>query len=231
MASINRPELRFAYRVFITVNILLAVYNMICFQLPRNDIKPCVLVIANLSQQDADSDPKVPPLQSVAATSLVKPQFQNRQPLQSKQSTARPVPTKNAASLPVSVTAVAGGGKFVIHGDFIAADESVPFNESVTLTTQATHEFLQQRSDTVQSLAGPRVSGRLLAGYRLRDRPQQDRVPAAVWRSLRSRQHDVAHCVRPRTSAGSLAERDGLLGLLERVVLLGRHDEGVRRVP
>lgn len=156
MASINRPELRFAYRVFITVNILLAVYNMICFQLPRSDIKPCVLVIANLSQQGADAEPKLPPLQAVAATNFVKPQFQNRQPLQSKQSTARPVPVKvSGASLPASVTAVAGGGKFEIYGDFIVADESVPFNESVTLTTQATHEFLQHAPTLCNHWQGP----------------------------------------------------------------------------
>lgn len=138
MATAARPELRFAYRVFITINILLAVYNMICFQLPRGDIKPCVLFITNMSQAEPEdvAVSRHPP----AAASFAKPQFQNRQPLQSKQATTHPPATKGNTARP---TLAASGGKFVVYEDFIVSDNSVPFNDSVTLTTQATHEFLQ----------------------------------------------------------------------------------------
>ncbi|KAH9376709.1 hypothetical protein HPB48_013314 [Haemaphysalis longicornis] len=60
MAGSNRPELRLMYRIFVAVNILLAVYNMICFQMPRNDVKPCVLVMANLSQPEAADAARFP---------------------------------------------------------------------------------------------------------------------------------------------------------------------------
>ncbi|KAH6934015.1 hypothetical protein HPB50_019482 [Hyalomma asiaticum] len=167
MAGSNRPELRLAYRIFVTVNILLAVYNMICFQMPRSDVKPCVLVVANHSlQESADfaakvspPPPPIPPLQSqpapaVPANVADKPQFQNRQPLQSKVATTRApdsasvrrVSNSGAAGNSVStalkkVSAVSA--KYIVQEDFILSDLQVPFNDSVTLTTQATHEFLQ----------------------------------------------------------------------------------------
>lgn len=167
MAGSNRPELRLAYRIFVTVNILLAVYNMICFQMPRSDVKPCVLVVANHSlQESADfaakvspPPPPIPPLQSqpapaVPANVADKPQFQNRQPLQSKVATTRApdsasvrrVSNSGAAGNSVSTPlkkVPAVSAKYIVQEDFILSDLQVPFNDSVTLTTQATHEFLQ----------------------------------------------------------------------------------------
>uniref|UniRef100_A0A1E1XPP9 Putative glycosyltransferase n=2 Tax=Amblyomma TaxID=6942 RepID=A0A1E1XPP9_AMBSC len=157
MAGSNRPELRLAYRIFVTVNILLAVYNMICFQMPRTDVKPCVLVVSNHSlQETADSAAKVvpppaPPQPAKQAVNPEKPQFQNRQPLQSKQATTR---APDAGIARGNNSAVVAGNKvnsfspkrsdkYVIQEDFILSDVSVLFDESVTLTTQATHEFLQ----------------------------------------------------------------------------------------
>lgn len=170
MAGSNRPELRLAYRIFVMVNILLAVYNMICFQMPRTDVKPCVLVVANHSQQEvadfaakiSQPPPPLPPPQSqpvkaAGPTSVVeKPQFQNRQPLQSKLATTRApyaaslsrISNNNAGgnginSTPKREAPAATTAKYVIQEDFILSDVSVPFDASVTLTTQATHEFLQ----------------------------------------------------------------------------------------
>uniref|UniRef100_L7MAL0 Putative glycosyltransferase n=1 Tax=Rhipicephalus pulchellus TaxID=72859 RepID=L7MAL0_RHIPC len=165
MAGSTRPELRLAYRIFVTVNILLAVYNMICFQMPRTDVKPCVLVVANHSLQEAaDFGAKVSPLpmpppqsqavKSAPAKVVDKPQFQNRQPLQSKAATTRAPDAARLGrignsgafgnginSTPKKESAVSS--KYVVQEDFILSDISVPFNDSVTLTTQATHEFLQ----------------------------------------------------------------------------------------
>lgn len=164
MAGSNRPELRLAYRIFVTVNILLAVYNMICFQMPRTDVKPCVLVVANHSLQEAAefaakvsppmSPPQTQPVKAAPANVVDKPQFQNRQPLQSKVATTR---APDAARLGRIISGGAFGNginstpkkesavssKYVVQEDFIPSDLSVPFNDSVTLTTQATHEFLQ----------------------------------------------------------------------------------------
>lgn len=166
MTGSNRPELRLAYRIFVTVNILLAVYNMICFQMPRADVKPCVLVVANHSQQEAADfgakvsplpmppQPQSQPVKTAPANVVDKPQFQNRQPLQSKVATTR-APSEARLGRIISSGAFGNGvnstpkkestssAKYVVQWDFIPSDLSVPFNDSVTLTTQATHEFLQ----------------------------------------------------------------------------------------
>lgn len=156
MAGSNRPELRLMYRIFVAVNILLAVYNMICFQMPRNDVKPCVLVMANLSQPeaaDAARFPASPQPVKVASASVKKPQFQNRQPLQSRQATTRAPDTsapRGDSSSGVATAPKPSGSslgktsaKYSVQEDFIMSDLSTPFDDSVTLTTQATHEFLQ----------------------------------------------------------------------------------------
>lgn len=136
MSNNGRPEFRFAYRAFITLNILLAVYNMVCFHLPRNDINPCVLMVVNETRTVIR-----PPATDY---NYSKPQFQNRQPLQSKQTFTNPLST-------VAETR----GAFVVHSNYIVGDENVGYDSTVTLTTQATHDFLGHTPTLCRRWQGP----------------------------------------------------------------------------
>ncbi|XP_064460656.1 beta-1,4-glucuronyltransferase 1-like [Ornithodoros turicata] len=136
----GRPEFRFAYRAFITLNILLAVYNMVCFHLPRSDPNPCVLMVVNETRTVI----RPPAPQQKQYSDSKPPQFQNRQPLQSKQMSTN--------ALPVTVEK---RGPFVIRSNYIVGDEAAGYDATVTLTTQATHDFLHHTPVLCRRWQGP----------------------------------------------------------------------------
>ncbi|XP_050043979.1 uncharacterized protein [Dermacentor andersoni] len=94
----------------------------------------------------------MPPKPIKNAQSVAKPQLLITKPRQSKRTASR---APNAANLDRINSDTADGRKiisspsknmppkYIAQKDFVLSDLSVPFDESVTLTTQATHEFLQ----------------------------------------------------------------------------------------
>ncbi|XP_064459995.1 beta-1,4-glucuronyltransferase 1-like [Ornithodoros turicata] len=130
-------KLRSACRAFtITLNVFLAVYNMVCFHLPRNEPNPTAVVHETRTiikhrvmrwYQYSDSKP---------------PQFRNRQ--LSKQM------SKNA-----SLTVVENKDRFVIRSNYIVSDEAAGYDATVTLTTHATHDFLHHTPVLCRRWEGP----------------------------------------------------------------------------
>ncbi|KAH7959808.1 hypothetical protein HPB49_013969 [Dermacentor silvarum] len=154
MSSYNKTKRRVAYCSFITVYALFILSHKAYFQMPRRGVKSCALVVANPSQQETIKlCAMISPQPFKTAPSIDEPQHQIRQgPHQSKQAATR---APDAACLGRISNDAPDGSKVIstprknvapkysAQRDFILSDLSVPFDESVTLTTQATHEFLQ----------------------------------------------------------------------------------------
>ncbi|XP_064460163.1 beta-1,4-glucuronyltransferase 1-like [Ornithodoros turicata] len=136
----RRSTFHIAFRAFIALNILVAVYNMVHVHLPRSESEPSVPMVVNQTRTTI----RPPVLQQQQCSDSKPPQFQNGQRLQSKQ-----MRTNTLLSIPKE------RDRFVIRSNYIVSDEAAEYYATVTLTTHATHDYLHHTPVLCRRWQGP----------------------------------------------------------------------------
>ncbi|XP_064459358.1 beta-1,4-glucuronyltransferase 1-like [Ornithodoros turicata] len=132
-------KLRSAFRVFVALNVLFAVCNMVCLHLPRNESNPTVRTVANETLTLKPPQHRKPP------------QFHNKQPRQTNESRENDF-----------LTILRKRDRFVIRSNYIVSNEAPGYDATVTLTTHATHDFLHHMPVLCRRWQGP-ISASLYA--------------------------------------------------------------------
>ncbi|OQR75906.1 N-acetyllactosaminide beta-1 [Tropilaelaps mercedesae] len=115
-------------KIVMLCNILLALYNFMCFTAPRSTLEPCFVVLNNTGLHEA------------AEKGLVRITDLRRLPGKAKVSAG--VRVKPGIHRFDPAYRLEYRGSYVVMGDYITAKGEQPeFNQSITYTTQATHEF------------------------------------------------------------------------------------------
>lgn len=160
--------------VFVLFNVLLAVFNILNYRVTSRTTVPCVVIVAPTSR------PLVEETTPVASLKHISHGSQTREPL--RMSTTPPPPTDTTQSSSTVVltrrlvnnanttTAVNNTvsnsiavpwdvelrGKYLVVKNYISANGDPPgFNDSVTLSTQGTYEFLHHIEPLCKRWDGP----------------------------------------------------------------------------
>ncbi|XP_022649197.1 beta-1,4-glucuronyltransferase 1-like isoform X2 [Varroa jacobsoni] len=112
-------------KIIMLCNILLALYNFMCFTASRGLSVPCIVVLNNSGLHDAAEKQLARTTEPRDSTVLTKMKI------------------GALAIQRIPAYRLEHRGSFIILGDYVKANGEQPeFNQSITYTTQATHEFL-----------------------------------------------------------------------------------------
>ncbi|XP_054714163.1 LOW QUALITY PROTEIN: beta-1,4-glucuronyltransferase 1-like [Uloborus diversus] len=162
-----RNEGRLFVVVFVLFNVLLAVFNVLTYKVSSRATVPCVVIVAPTPRpanaKQIEEHPKIssePPTTSqvsLAWTENIGTQLKHN-PAHTRRLIIKNT-TEEQTVVPFNVTSlwdIEKRDKYTIVKRYIPAEGSEPgFNESVTLSTQGTYEFLQHVPELCRRWEGP----------------------------------------------------------------------------